>query len=61
MSGFIRESKFRNIVPSVDNRQTWYEQLKIADASTSDSNGVTSTSRFLAYPDGAGGEGMGRF
>lgn len=55
MSSFVRESKFRNIVPAVGKRETWYEQLKVADSAASDGNGITSNSRFLAYADSGGG------
>lgn len=55
MSGFVRESKFRNIFPTVGKRETWYEQLKVADASSSDGCGISSNSNFLAYADSGGG------
>ena len=55
MSSFVRESKFRNIVPTVAKREDWYEQLKVADSSSNDNYGVTSNSRFLAYTDSGGG------
>ena len=55
MSGFLRESKFRNIVPAVSKRDAWYEQLKVADSSSTDGNGLTSNSCYIAYADSGGG------
>jgi hypothetical protein len=55
MANFVRESKFRNIVPTVGKRDAWYEQLKVADTPGNDSNGVASNSSFLAYVDSGGG------
>ncbi|CAM9107307.1 unnamed protein product [Ectocarpus fasciculatus] len=55
MSSFVRESKFRNIFPTVAKREDWYEQLKVADSSGNDNCGVASNSRFLAYADSGGG------
>lgn len=56
MASFIRDSKFRNTVTTLTPREQWYEQLKVGDVSTSsDGNGITASSAFLAYVDNAGG------
>ena len=59
MSTFVRESKFRHTVISLSRRENFYEQLKVSNAAF-EGNGISSSSKFLAYIDiGGGGSNIG--
>ena len=54
MSSFVRESKIRQIVPSLTPRETHYEQLRVSNVAN-ESNSLTASDKFLAYIDSGGG------
>jgi coronin-7 len=54
MASFVRESKFRNIEVKLDNRDKFYDQLRIFNGSIEGCNLLATNSKYLAYIDATG-------